>query len=256
MIRAAGEQTIEEVVVETVGSVERLGDDLRRILIEIETGRTEGKIEIGDDDVAIETAGNRPGNIVGDHRRADATLGADEGNRMAERTGGAIDVEVGNRLDDLHQADGRHQILADAALSKSAVELDVVDVADDDYLGAGVADFRQTIELGLEVIALQFALDDDQVRRRRGLVELGGGGDAARLNLDMSPRHAAVAGGRLDGGNEVRRFAECLDGDAGNRPHVGTYRRRTVGMCRFFHRPVSSFNHGPTPVATVPPFSL
>ena len=69
--------------------------------------------------------------------------------------------------------DGRHQVFADAALDEAAIELDVVDVTDDDDLGAGVADLRQPVEFGLEPVARQLALDDDQVGRRGRLIEFG-----------------------------------------------------------------------------------
>ena len=158
VIRAAGEQAVEEVVVEAIRGVDRLGDALRRILVEVEAGGAEGEVEIGDDDVVLEVAGDRPGDVVGDHRGADAALGADEGDGAAERLGGAIDVEVGDRLDDAHQVDRRDEIFADAALGEAAVELDVVDVADDDDLGAGVADLGQAVELGVEPVARQLRL--------------------------------------------------------------------------------------------------
>ena len=57
------------------------------ILVEVETGGAEGKVEIGDDDVVLEIAGDRPGDVVGDHRGADAALAADEGDGAAERLG-------------------------------------------------------------------------------------------------------------------------------------------------------------------------
>ena len=118
-------------------------------------GGAEGEVEIGDDDVVLEVAGDRPGDVVGDHRGADAALAADEGDGAAERLGGAVDVEVGDRLDDPHQIDGRHQVFADAAVGQTAVEFDVVDVADDDDLGAGVADVGEAIEFGVEPVARQ-----------------------------------------------------------------------------------------------------
>ena len=148
VVRAAGEQAVEEDVVEPLGRVDRLGDALRRILVEVEAGGAEGEVEIGDDDVVLEIAGDRPGDVVGDHRGADAALAADEGDGAAERLGRAIDVELADRLDDAHEVDRDDEILADAAPHQLAVELDVVDVADDDDLGAGVADLGEAVELG------------------------------------------------------------------------------------------------------------
>ena len=48
MLRALGQQAIEQHLVETLRAAKRIGDALHRILVEIETGRAERQIEIGD----------------------------------------------------------------------------------------------------------------------------------------------------------------------------------------------------------------
>src|SRR5690606_1883209 len=116
------------------------------------------------------------------------------GHGAAKRLGGTVDVEIGNGGDDPGEVDRGHEIFADAALGEAAVELDVIDVADDDDLGACIADLGETVELVFEPIARELRFDDDEIRGRRRLIELGGGHDAAGLHLDVGPGHAAVAG--------------------------------------------------------------
>ena len=48
--------------------------------------------------------------------------------------------------------DRRDEILADAALQQLAIEEHVVDVADDDDLGAGVAALGQPVELAEQLL--------------------------------------------------------------------------------------------------------
>ena len=70
-----------------------------------------------------------------------------------------------------------------AAAHQFAIEGDVVVRADDDDLGARVADLGQTIELGQEARAVVEAFDDDQGRGRLVLVLGHGRGQAAGPNL-------------------------------------------------------------------------
>ena len=94
VLGALRQQAVEIDLVEPFRREDRLGDALRRILVEIDVGGAEGEIEIGDDDVGLEQRGDRPGDIVGDGRGADAALGADEGDRAAERLGVRIDEDA------------------------------------------------------------------------------------------------------------------------------------------------------------------
>ena len=200
---------------------------------------------------------------MGDERRADAALAADEGDGAAERLGRALDEELADGADDTDGVDRRDQIFADAAADEVAIELDVVDVADDDHLGADIANVGKAVELGIEAVARQLALDDDQIGRRRTLVELGGGGDAAHLDLDVGARHAAVAGRGLHDGGKIRRLAERLNRDAGNGTDIAgsDLRFRRSGRALAFPGRLlvqvveSDIAHWPTPWATVPPDS-
>ena len=218
MLGALGQQAVEQHLVEALRARERVGDALHRILIEIEPGRAEGEIEIGDDDVGLQDLRQRPGRVVADGRRADAALGADERIDVADRLGLGIVVEIGDRLHQLQRRDRLDQVFADAALQQIAIEHDVVDVPDDDHLGARIAVLRQAIELGEDVLARQAALDDDEVRRRVLLVVRHRRFDAAHVHADVRLGEAAVLGGDLHDLRHGGVLAEGLDGDARNGP--------------------------------------
>ena len=85
----------------------------------------------------------------------DAALGADEGDDLADRIGLRVGVDVRDALDDLHHLDRRDDIFAHAAAQQLAVEHDVVDMADDDHLGAGIAAFGKPVELAQHVAAVE-----------------------------------------------------------------------------------------------------
>ncbi|MBN9010925.1 MAG: hypothetical protein J0H63_12655, partial [Rhizobiales bacterium] len=91
---------------------------------------------------------------------------------------------------------------------------------DDDNLGARIADLGEAVKIGVEPVARLAGLDDDEVRRRRVLVKLGGGGQSPGMDLDVGAGHAPVGGGSLDGGGDFRRFAEGLDGYARDRADI------------------------------------
>ena len=93
MLGALRKQPVEIDLVDALGREHRLGDALRRILVEIDVGRAERQVEIGDDDFGLEQRRHRPGDVVRDGRRADAALGADEGDRAADRLGFRIDED-------------------------------------------------------------------------------------------------------------------------------------------------------------------
>ena len=66
------------------------------------------------------------------------------------------------------------------------------------------------------------------------LVELGRGGDAAHVHLDMGARHAPVGGGGLDRGRELRRFRRrpgwrCAGPATAASPAATTGRRFVAG---------------------------
>ena len=85
LVAAFGQQAIDEIGVDALGREHRLGDALRRVLVEVETRRAEAEIEVGDDGRHVEPGGEMPGEIVRDRRGADAALGADDRHDAADR---------------------------------------------------------------------------------------------------------------------------------------------------------------------------
>ena len=132
MIGAARQQPVEQHLVETLGRGQRIGNSLQRILVEIEAGRAEGQVEIGDHHVALKHRGNGEGGVVADGARAGAALGPDKGNDLAYRPRLRIGVDRRNALDDLRDCDRGHDIFADAPPQELAIEQHVVDMTDGD----------------------------------------------------------------------------------------------------------------------------
>ena len=137
MVGAFRQQAVDERGVDLVGREHRIGDALRRVLIVVQTGGAEGEVEIGDTESS-------------DRSRAiaQATLWAtvDEPTpplapTMAMMRPTALASGAENRLQTertTSMAD-RGKDVADAAAYQFAIEHDVVDAADHDHPGAGVA---------------------------------------------------------------------------------------------------------------------
>src|SRR5262249_11961819 len=91
-----------------------------------------------------------------------------------------------------------------------AIEEHIIEPADHDDLGAGIAHVGELIEPGQDLIAAAIGLDHDDIGRRRGAVGLIGGNNAAHLHLEMGPAQPAVLAGRLHGGRGLDSFAKGL----------------------------------------------
>src|SRR5262245_33870052 len=137
IIRAARQEPVELEHIETVRRSERIDDALRGVLVEIEPGRAEGEIEIGDHHFPLERSGDGEGGVVANGARARAALRADKGDGLADRPCFRIAVYARQGLDDLEHAYGSDQILADAATKELAIDHDVVEMADDHDFGGG-----------------------------------------------------------------------------------------------------------------------
>ncbi len=161
-----------------------------------------------------EIAGDRPADIVRDGGRADAALGADHRDDAADRLGVGRREQPAHRAHDVDGADRGDQIVADAAPRQLAVKRHVVDAADHDHPGAGVADFGELVEAVQDFVGMVFRLEQDDVRRRRGAIGLDRGGDAAHLDFHMRLAETAVFAGRLYGGGGFNRLAEGLHRDS------------------------------------------
>ena len=108
------------------GREHRVGDPLRRILVEVETGGPEAEIEVGDDRVELQVARDRPGDVVRDGGCADAAFGADDRDHAAHRLGVRRREQPADRAHHVERADRRDQIVADAAPRQLAIEQHVV----------------------------------------------------------------------------------------------------------------------------------
>ena len=174
------------------------------------------------DDVGLQDLRHRPGDVVAIGRGADAALGADEGDRRG-RPDRCRDRCRGWRWLSMSciGVERRDQIFADAALHQLAIEHDVVGVADDDHLGAGVADSASRSSSARICVARQAALDDDQVGRRVLA-------DNARRPPSMPPMctlTCALASRRSSAATCTTSavagvLAEGLDRDARDRPRL------------------------------------
>ena len=247
MIGALGEQAVDKRGVDAVGREHRLGDALRRILIEIETGGAEGQIEIGHDRIELEIVRDREADIVGDGGRADATLGADHRDDAADRLGVGRRIQPADRAHDLQHVDRRNQIIADAAPHQLAVERDVIHTADDDDTRAGVAIIGELIETGEDVVAAVLRFQNDDVRRRRALIGFDRRRQTAHLDAQMRLGQAPVIAGCLNGGGGVDVLAEGLHRHARRRRDMfvaaGGIRKARIfagGLVTLFH-PVPTF---------------
>ena len=145
---------------------------------------------------------------------ADAALGADHRDDAPQRFRVRSVVEMRDVLNVGQHLERRHDIIADAARGQHAIERDVVLVADDDDLGAGVAIFRQVVETGDQAGAVGDRLDDDEIGRRRAAEGLDRGGDAAHVDLHVRLQHPAVHRGAFDDLGDARGLAKGLDRNA------------------------------------------
>ena len=146
MIGALGKQPVDEGGVNAVRRKHRLGDSLWRILIEVEACRAKRQIEICHDRIEGEIVRDGKGDVVGDSRSADTTLGSDHGDDPSDRLGIGRGEQSAHPAHDLQCADRRDQIIAHAAPHQLPVEPDVIHAADDHDPRAGVAIIGKLIE--------------------------------------------------------------------------------------------------------------
>ena len=148
---------------------------------------------------------------MSDRRRSNSTLGADDRDHPPKRLGPRHGEQLGHRLNELDDAERGDQIFADPARDELPIENDVVELAEDDYLGPGVAILRQLLELLEQRVSACGSLEDHHVRRRRALIGFNRGRRAAHVQLDMRLGHSAIGYGGADDSGDIGRFAERLD---------------------------------------------
>ena len=131
----------------------------------------------------------------------DAALGADHGDDAADGHGLGGRVETAYCAHDVDRFDRSGHVVADAAPHQFTIGRDVVGAADHDDAGTGIADGREFIE-GIENVGARFGLQQNDVRRRRLVVGLDGGGNAAHVNRKVGLAETAVFARRTHrGGN-------------------------------------------------------
>ena len=214
MIGAFRQQAVDEGSIDAVGREHRIGDALRRILVEVEAGGAESEIEVGNHRIEREVARDREGDVVRHRRGADAALGADHREDAADRLGVRRDEEPAHRAHHVEGSDRRDQVVADATPGQFAIKRHVVDAPDNHDAGTGVADLGEFVERGQDFVGALVGFDDDDVRRRRAAIGLDGGGGAAHLDLDMRLAQPPVFAGGLHGSRGFHRLAEGLHGHA------------------------------------------
>ena len=148
LVAALRQQPVDQVGVEAIGAEHRLGDALGRILVEVEAGRAEGNVEIDDNRGKTVIAGDGPRQVVADRRRPNPSLGADDRDGAADGVGTRRPEKLGERGNEVENADRCDEVLADATAHQLAVQHDFVGMADDDDLGAGVAGLRRACRDG------------------------------------------------------------------------------------------------------------
>ena len=134
------------------------------------------------------------------------------------------------RTHHVERIDRRNYVVADAAAHQFPIKRDVVDTANYNDAGSGIAYGCELIEACKNVTAA-LGFQDDHVRSRRGTISLDGGCHAAHLDFEMSLAKAAVFAGRLHGRCGFHRLAKGLHGHARRRGDVIVRGcRRNVGL--------------------------
>ena len=115
---------------------------MRRVLIEIQPRSAKGQIQIDQYRAGHHRFRQGVGDIVGEDRRPHSALGPDKGHHPTDERGFWIGEQIGDRLNDLTDLEGRDQIVRNAAPDQFAIEADIVSQSDDHHLGVGIADLR------------------------------------------------------------------------------------------------------------------
>ncbi len=199
--------------IEPIGREYRVRNPLHRILIVVEAGGAEREVEIDDDGIQREIARDRPGHIVRDGGRADAAFGTDDGDHPADRDRLGRREQAADRAHHIEDHDRPDDVVVDATAHQFTIRRDIAGAADHDDTGAGIADGRELIEAGEDVVAA-LGFQDDDVRRRRLVIGIDRGFDAAHMDRQMGLGEAAVFGrpsrrrrGRIGRAEGLHRYA-------------------------------------------------
>ena len=172
MIGALREQPVDEGIIDAIGRKYRLGNSLRRVLVEIKAGSPEREIEISHDRVELQVARDGKGDVVSDGGGAHAAFGSNDRDDTADRLGVRRRKQTAHGTHYLERADRRYQIIADTAPHQFAIEPDIVHTPNDDDPRSGVTDRCQLIEAAEDILVAAFGFENNDIRRRRALDKL------------------------------------------------------------------------------------
>ncbi len=226
MLGALREQPVEIDLVDAFRREHRLGNALRRVLVEIDICRAERQIEIGNHHFRSEQRRHAPCQIVGDGRGADATFCANESDGTADRIGLGIDEDGRDDTHDVGHRYRRDDILRNTRPDQLAVKPDIVVMADDHDFGAWIAIFRQLPKCFDQFVRLAARLQNDQVGRRSGLIKLYRGCDASHMDLEMGLCHTPVFAGALRSGWRHSRFRRTPESRSAGSAAMRSWRQR------------------------------
>ncbi len=211
-------QPVEHHGVHLVLGEHGVGDALGRVLVEIEPGGAERQVEIDDQHVLADRMGDGPGDIVRDGRRPRSTLGRNKADGPPDGRRAVGGEQIGDGVDDRAAVGGHHQIFGHPGPDQAAIEHHVVDMADDDDAGRGVAHLGQLGQRRLDPVGRQRRFDDDEVGRGVGAIGLHRAIEPAIMGGQRHLGHAPVLRRVLDDLGGLGVLAERLDGDARDQP--------------------------------------
>src|SRR5262249_13035098 len=146
MVGALRQQAINERAVRSIRLEDGVGNSLRRILVEVETGGPEGEVEIDDDAVELEIARDRPSYIMCDRRCADAAFRTPNGDDSADCYGFRSGEQAADRPHHVEGADGPDDVVVDTTAHQLAIRRLIVLAADNDNACPRIAHGRQFVE--------------------------------------------------------------------------------------------------------------
>ena len=211
--------------VDAIRGEHRLCNALRRILIVVEARGSKSQIEIGDDRRHLRNRREAPRQIVGDGGGSNSPLGANDRDHTPKGLRAGHREQLGYRLDEVDDAERRHQIFADPTRHQLPVENDVIELAENDDLGPRIAIFSELFELAEQRLPTRGGFEHDDIRRRRAFVGFNRRRRAAHVLLDMRLGHSAIGYRGADDGCDIGRFAKRLDRHARHRLDLRRSRR-------------------------------
>src|SRR5262249_41125556 len=144
---------------------ECLRDPLTRIQIKAKARRSERKIQIHQNNVALEAACDHGSHVVGDGRGTHAPFRSDESQTATELLGPRVMVDPSASRNQGCWIEGADDVFAHAAKEELSIDCDIVRISDYNYFRAGYADFSEGVQFPIKFYDWRPAFDDDNIRR-------------------------------------------------------------------------------------------